>query len=110
MTLWSKKVRRTPWMLFIVTLLINVGMYVERVVIINWIPHRNRMPFDWGDYMPSPIEISITIGSFCLFAFLYVAMSRLIPLIPVWEVKEGQMGHSVRKVGKASISSVAELE
>ena len=109
-TLWSKKVRRTPWMLFTVTALINVGMYFERVVIINWIPFRNRMPFDWGDYMPRPIEISITIGSFCLFALLYVVMSRLIPLIPVWEVKEGQVSHSVRKVGKASISSVAELE
>jgi Ni/Fe-hydrogenase subunit HybB-like protein len=110
MTLWSKKVRRTPWMLFTVTALINVGMYFERVVIINWIPFRNRMPFDWGDYMPSPIEISITLGALCLFALLYVVMSRLIPLIPVWEVKEGQTSHSVRKVGKASISSVAELE
>jgi molybdopterin-containing oxidoreductase family membrane subunit len=36
--------------------------------------------------------------------------SRLIPLIPVWEVQEGQMAHSLRKVGKATVISNTELE
>jgi molybdopterin-containing oxidoreductase family membrane subunit len=36
--------------------------------------------------------------------------SRLIPLVPVWEVQEGQMAHSLRRVGKAVVPSVSELE
>jgi hypothetical protein len=42
--------------------------------------------------------------------FLYLIASRLIPLVPVWEVQEGQMAHTLRKVGKAELPSVAELE
>jgi molybdopterin-containing oxidoreductase family membrane subunit len=110
LTLWSKKVRQTPWMMLVITLLINVGMYLERYIIVTGIPSRNRMPFDWGVFKPSITEISITIGSFAMFILFYAIMSRLIPLIPVWEVKEGQEAHTLRKVGKATISSVSELE
>ena len=97
-------------MLFVVTLIINIGMYIERYVIVTGFRWRNRIPFDWATFTPSLVEISITLGSFALFAFLYVLMSRMIPLIPVWEVKEGQLAHTLRKVGKADIPSVSELE
>ena len=110
LTLWSKKIRRSPAAMIIVTLLINIGMYLERYVIVTGMPSRQRMPFDWGFFRPSLVEISITLGSFCMFIFLYMVMSRLIPLIPVWEVKEGQVAHTLRKVGKAHVSSVSELE
>ena len=41
---------------------------------------------------------------------LYLLASRLIPLIPVWEVREGQEAHIVRKVGKTHVPSVSELD
>ena len=66
----------------VITILINIGMWFERYVIVTGMMSRNRMPFDWGGYLPSLTEISITIGSFALFIFLYAVMSRLIPLIP----------------------------
>ncbi len=69
-----------------------------------------RTPFDWGIYAPHPIEIAIVLGTFCLFSFLYLVMSRLIPLVPVWEVQEGQVAHTLRKVGKAEVPSVTDLE
>ncbi len=110
LTLWNKKIRRTPWAMFIITLLINVGMFFERYTIIPMTLGHQRMPFDWGEYTPRLPEISIFIGSFALFMLLYLLASRVIPLVPVWEVQEGQEAHSLRKVGKTKVPSVAELE
>jgi molybdopterin-containing oxidoreductase family membrane subunit len=110
LTLWNKKIRNTPWVMFIITLLINVGMYAERFTIIPLTLSHQRFPFDWGDYTPRITEISIALGTLCLFIFLYLVVSRLIPLVPVWEVQEGQMAHSLRKVGKGKVPSVTEME
>lgn len=110
LTLWNRTIRRTPWAMFIITLLINVGMYAERYTIIPLTLGHQRMPFDWGVYTPRPTEISIVIGTFALFLLLYLLASRLIPLVPVWEVQEGQMAHTLRRVGKAEVPSVTELE
>lgn len=110
LTLWSKKLRRTPWAIFIVSILINVGMYAERYTIIPLTLGHQRFPFDWGEYTPRLTEISIALGTLCLFVLLYLLASRLIPLIPVWEVQEGQESHRLRKVGKTQVPSVSELE
>jgi Ni/Fe-hydrogenase subunit HybB-like protein len=108
--LWNRRVRRTPLLMFIIMALVNVGMYAERFVIIPLTLAEQRIPFLWGDYMPQITDVAIVLGTFCLFMFLYMVMSRLIPLVPVWEVQEGQMSHSLRKIGKAEIPSVTELE
>src|SRR5512143_2651697 len=107
--LWRRKWRETPWWMAIVGILINVGMWIERYVIIPEALTINRMPFTWRIYVPR-IEIFLTIGTFALFLLLYMAASRLIPLIPVWEVQEGQEGHILRKIGKAHIPTVSEID
>ena len=107
--LWNKKVRTTPWALALIGLLINVGMYWERYLIIPVSLTINRMPFTWRLYSPR-IEIFLTIGTFSLFILMYMIASRLIPLIPVWEVQEGQMTHSLRKVGSTMVHTKTELE
>ncbi len=107
--LWNKKWRSTPWLAAIVGLLINVGMWIERYVIIPETLTINRMPFTWQIYIPR-IEIFLTIGTFALFLLLYMLASRLIPLIPIWEVQEGQEGHILRKIGKARIPTVSEID
>jgi molybdopterin-containing oxidoreductase family membrane subunit len=109
LTLWNKKVRRTPWMMFVIAVAINIGMYIERVIIVPITLSRGRFPFDWGEYTPR-VEILISIGSLSLFLLLYALASRLIPLIPVWEVQEGQMAHSLKRIGKSEVPSVTELE
>src|SRR5512147_1991072 len=108
-TLWNKKWRETPWLLAIVGLLINIGMYIERYLIIPVGVTINRMPFTWRQYEPR-IEVPMTIGTFALFLLLYMLASRIIPLIPVWEVQEGQEAHMLRKVGKAEISTLSDME
>jgi molybdopterin-containing oxidoreductase family membrane subunit len=56
------------------------------------------------------IEIPLSLGTLSLFILLYMAASRLIPLVPVWEVQEGQMAHSVKKFGRETVVTVSELE
>jgi len=109
LTLWNRKVRRTPWLMFIIGLLINVGMWLERYVIIPMTLTINRMPFTWRVYHPG-IEIPLGIGTLAFFILLYMLASRVIPLVPVWEVQEGQMAHTLRKVGKARVKTVSEID
>jgi molybdopterin-containing oxidoreductase family membrane subunit len=107
--LWNKKWRRKPWLMLIVGIVINVAMWIERFVIIPVSLTITRMPFTWRLYHPS-IEIPLTIGTFALFLLLYMLASRLIPMVPVWEVQEGQNAHTLRKVGKAEVPSVSEVD
>ena len=109
LVLWNRKWRETPWLLAIVGILINVGMYLERYIIIPVGVTINRMPFTWRQYEPR-IEIPMTVGTFALFLLLYMLASRIIPLIPVWEVQEGQEAHMLRKIGKAEIPTLSEME
>jgi molybdopterin-containing oxidoreductase family membrane subunit len=107
--LWNKKWRSTPWLLFIVGMLINVGMWFERYIIVPISLTINRMPFTWRLYQPG-IEVWLGIGTLAFFILLYMAASKLIPLIPVWEVQEGQMAHSLKKYGRETVVTVSELE
>ena len=110
LTLWNMHIRRSILSLLLITIGINVGMYLERYIIVTGYLRRNHVPFNWGGYTPSIVEISLVIGALCTFLLFYGALSRLFPIIPVWEVVEGQLAHTLRRVGKARVSSVAELE
>lgn len=110
LTLWNKRIRRSPIALFLITVGINIGMYLERVIIIPGFLQRGTLPFDWGEYTPQWPEVSIALGTLALFILLYVLASKFIPLIPVWEVLEGQLSHSRRRIGRTVVTSVAELE
>jgi molybdopterin-containing oxidoreductase family membrane subunit len=109
LTLWNKKIRTSPGAIFVIAILINVGMWFERYIIVPVSLSINRMPFTWHEYVPR-IEIILGIGTLAFFILLYVIASKLVPLVPVWEVQEGQMAHSLRKIGKAIIPTVSELE
>ena len=109
LTLWNKSIRRNPALLFSIGLLINVAMWFERYIIIPVSLTINRQPFTWKLYQPG-IEIPLSIGTLAFFILLYMIASRLIPLVPVWEVQEGQLAHSVRKFGKETVVTVSDLE
>jgi Ni/Fe-hydrogenase subunit HybB-like protein len=109
LTLWNRNIRRTPWAMFVIGLIINIGMWLERYIIIPGSLTINRMPFTWRIYFPR-VEVFLTIGTFALFILLYMLASRLIPLVPVWEVQEGQLAHSLHKFGKTRVASKAEIE
>jgi len=107
-TLWSKKIRGSIPALLLVCIFVQIGMYLERYLIVNVSLGQNELPFSWGVYVPHLPEILVTIGSFALVAFLYTLFSRIIPLIPVWEIQEGQMLQGLRRVGRALIPTRIE--
>ncbi len=105
-----KKVRVTPWLLLLTTLLVNVGMFTERVLIVVGSLQRNFMPFNWGDYSPTWVEVSIVVMTFAGFALLYTIFSRVFPYVPVWEIKEGRLRYTVRRIGRLLVPTAAEIE
>jgi Ni/Fe-hydrogenase subunit HybB-like protein len=108
--LWSKRIRTSiPAMLFI-CIVVQVGMYLERYLIIPVTLSRNEFPYSWGIYIPNWPESLITVGAFCMVGFLYVVFSRFIPLIPVWEVYEGQVMQGLRRMGRRLLPTRSEPE
>jgi len=87
----------------------QVPMYLERIIIVPGFLSRSELPFNWVNYTPHLPEILITIGTFALLAFLYIAWTRIVPIIPVWEVHEGQTFQSVRRVGRAILPTRSEM-
>ena len=93
-----KKVRTTPLYLFIIALLINVGMWTERYVIIIGSMAQDFIPYQWGFHSPNWVEICILFASFCLFLFLFFLFAKFVPSVAIAEAKE-EAGHPLRKAG-----------
>jgi len=73
----------------IASLLIVIGMWLERFLIIVPTLSQPRFTFNWGTYHPTWVEITLTCGTFAYFVLLYAIFTRLFPIIAVWEYKEG---------------------
>ncbi len=105
-----RKVRTTPGLLLIAALLVNVGMYTERLLIVIGSLQRNDIPFNWGTYRPTWVEVSIVAMTFAGFALLYTLFSRIVPYVPVWEIKEGRLRYTLRRIGRLLVPTAAEIE
>lgn len=84
---WAKRVRTSIPMMFVVSLLVNVGMWFERFVIIVTSLHRDFLPSSWGMFTPSPVDLGILLGSFGMFFTLVLVFVRVLPVISMTEVK-----------------------
>jgi molybdopterin-containing oxidoreductase family membrane subunit len=86
--LWIRWFRRNPIPLFIVSILVNVGMWTERFMLIVTSLQRDFLPSSWGLYVPSIVDGMILLGTFGFFLFLVLLLARFIPIVPISEVKE----------------------
>ncbi|HLX63174.1 MAG TPA: NrfD/PsrC family molybdoenzyme membrane anchor subunit [Planctomycetota bacterium] len=86
--LWSKKVRRSAAMLFVLSILINIGMWMERFMLIVTSLHRDFLPSSWGMYRPTFWDLSTYFGSIGLFFALFFLFIRLLPMISIYEMRE----------------------
>ncbi len=86
--LWSKRVRQNPALLFIISIIVSVGMWLERFVIIIVSLTRDFMPSAWRDYVATFWDYSLFLGSFGLFFTLWFLFIRLLPSIASTEMKE----------------------
>lgn len=84
---WFKKVRTTPWMMLIVAILVNVGMWMERFVIVITSLSRDYLPSSWGLFKPTWVDIGMLVGSFGLFFTLFLLFCRYLPMVAMAEVK-----------------------
>ena len=85
--LWFKRIRRTVAAVFVISVLVNVGMWFERFIIIVTSLHRDFLPSSWATYRPTIIEVTTLIGSFGLFFTCFLIFCRILPMIAMGEVK-----------------------
>ncbi|HEU0006653.1 MAG TPA: NrfD/PsrC family molybdoenzyme membrane anchor subunit [Terriglobia bacterium] len=86
---------RTVSGIFISSVLVLIGMWLERFLIIVPTLVHPFLPYNEWRYRPSWVEVSIAAGAFGIFTLFYLLFAKLSPMISVWEVKEGQHTHKV---------------
>ena len=102
-----KSVRRSPMMMFFTTILVNIGMWLERfLIIVPGLSRRTELSFNWGAYSPSLVEMGLVAFTFAFVICGILVFARIFPLIPPFDVKEGMRFRHIIKVGKRNISAV----
>jgi Ni/Fe-hydrogenase subunit HybB-like protein len=86
--LWIKKVRLSVPLLFILAIVVNIGMWLERFVIVITSLHRDFVPSSWGVYAPTQWDWAVLIGTIGFFVTLMFIFMRLLPAISIFEVRE----------------------
>jgi Ni/Fe-hydrogenase subunit HybB-like protein len=95
------------WMV-VASVMINIGMWIERFLVI--VPTETRPRFvstlmdGMGSYHPSWVEISITVGLFAGLTLLYVIFVRIFPIVPIWETTEPADLHAVQADHSSSLA------
>ncbi|HEX5474726.1 MAG TPA: NrfD/PsrC family molybdoenzyme membrane anchor subunit [Vicinamibacterales bacterium] len=85
--LWFRRVRTTPWLLFCVAMVVNVGMWLERFVIVVTSLHRDFMPSMWGMYHGTVWDWMTFIGTLGFFLTAFFLFVRVLPMISIFEVR-----------------------
>jgi Ni/Fe-hydrogenase subunit HybB-like protein len=85
--LWIKRVRSSPSWLFVIAIIVNTGMWLERYVIIVTSLHRDFMPSAWGMYSGTVWDYSTFIGTIGLFLALMFLFIRFLPVISIFEMR-----------------------
>ncbi|QDV76305.1 NrfD/PsrC family molybdoenzyme membrane anchor subunit [Botrimarina mediterranea] len=84
---WFGFIRRSPILIFIISIFVNIGMWFERYVIILSL-ERTFLPGSWQSFVPTWIDIGMLIGSFGLFFTLFLLFCRFLPIVAMSEVKQ----------------------
>ncbi|MDQ3585685.1 MAG: polysulfide reductase NrfD [Acidobacteriota bacterium] len=85
--LWSKRVRHSTAALFVISLVVSVGMWLERFVIIVTSLHRDFLPSSWAMYSPTIFDWTMFIGTIGLFFTLFFLFIRFLPIISIFEMR-----------------------
>jgi Ni/Fe-hydrogenase subunit HybB-like protein len=84
---WFKKLRRNLAFTFFISIIVNVGMWFERYVIIVTSLHRDYNPSSWGEFHATPIDIGTFIGTIGIFLTLFLLFARFFPVLALNELK-----------------------
>jgi molybdopterin-containing oxidoreductase family membrane subunit len=103
---WSRKMRRNLTVTFFMSVIVNIGMWFERFVIIVSSIYRDYLPSAWATYYsPSIWEVGFYLGTFGLFFTCYFLFSKFFPVIALAEIK-----HILKKSGDGYKAKMSEAE
>jgi Ni/Fe-hydrogenase subunit HybB-like protein len=85
--MWFRKLRRSVGFTFALSIVVNIGMWFERFVIVVTSLHRDYLPSSWSYYKPTITEIGIYVGTFGIFFSFFFLFIRFFPVIAIAEVK-----------------------
>jgi molybdopterin-containing oxidoreductase family membrane subunit len=85
--LWLRNVRRTPWKMFLMSIVVNTGMWFERFVIVVTSLTRDYLPSSWGTYKATRWDYGTFLGTMGLFTVLFFLFIRFVPMIPMSELR-----------------------
>ena len=94
-----KKIRGCRLSMFVLSIFILIGMWLERYLIIPNALSRKFLPWMWHDYWPSWVEVSITLGAVLFFISMFMVFIKVLPIISLFEVKE-DLGVPMKKGDK----------
>lgn len=109
--LWFKSIRQNVIVLWVVSIVINIGMWLERFIIIGQSLSKDFLPSSWNLYSPTQWEVFTFIGTIGLFLTLLFLFVRVLPAISIFEMREllHKIGHKSEKAhGEASVKSAAD--
>jgi molybdopterin-containing oxidoreductase family membrane subunit len=103
---WFKSMRTNLVVMWVASLLINVGMWCERFVIVAISLSQDYLPSSWGDYAPTWVDICLFMGTIGLFSTLFLLFMKFVPAVAVTEVKE--LRHELAHDAHAAAHPVTE--
>jgi hypothetical protein len=86
-TMWLRRIRTSIPALFVISLVVNVGMWLERFVIVVTSLHRDFLPSSWGMYYPTRWDVMTYVGTIGLFLTLFYLFIRFLPMISIFEMR-----------------------
>lgn len=86
--LWFERVRRSRAVLFVIALLVLIGMWLERFLLIVGSLYHGFLPSSWGMFYPTFWDIVFLVGSIGLFLLLFLLFVRLLPVLPMFELRK----------------------
>jgi molybdopterin-containing oxidoreductase family membrane subunit len=105
-----KKLRRSIGVMLVVSLWVNVAMFIERfLIIVPTLSHKN-MPFAWGSYSPSLVETLVNLGALAGFVLLFILFAKFFPIVAISDVRELDVRKAEVPMGRTRVPSIAEKE
>jgi Ni/Fe-hydrogenase subunit HybB-like protein len=104
-----RRFRRSVTIMFWTSLSVNVGMWLERyILIVPPLSHKQPFTFMWvSDYTPQPAEYILTLFSFAFVASGILLFSKVFPIIPLFDIKEGQVLKREMEIGRVRVPAVS---
>ncbi len=102
-----RRFRRNIGIMVLTAIVVNIGMWLERfLIIVPTLQRRHPDAFAWGNYSASLVEITLVIFSFANVCLLLLLFSKIFPVIPIWEEKEGHIWKREFRIGKLRLPAI----